>query len=81
MSSKLLLSNNNYDLDIFFGGEKIKCKKCFDIFSKTEYYTSCVINKISDAYNHEYDRDFEAEFAYFIKQINNQCNHKKCTIQ
>ena len=60
---------------------KIKCKRCYKIFSQTEYYKQCVVNKISDAHNGEYDRDLEAEFSYFISQINLQCNHFiKCEV-
>ena len=63
-----------------FWNNRIKCKRCYAIFSKTEYYKQCVINKISDAFNGEYNRDLEEEFEYFIRQINLQCNHFKCLI-
>ena len=76
-----IYSKVNFDHDIFFRVEyKIKCKKCFDIFSKTELYQMYVIEKITEAYNHEYDIDLENQFKFFIKQINNQCHHSKCTI-
>ena len=61
--------------DIFFDN-KIRCRKCYKIFCQTEYYKQCVINKISDSYNNEYDSDLEREFKYFIEQINKQCYHK-----
>lgn len=74
------MNTQNYIVtDIWFSNQ-IKCKKCYKIFSQTEYYKSSVINKISDAYHGEFDRDLEAEFEYFITQINLQCRHFKCVI-
>lgn len=65
--------------DLFFDN-RIRCRQCYKIFSQTEYYKNCIINKISDAYNNEYDSDLEREFSFFIAQINNQCYHRKCFI-
>jgi hypothetical protein len=78
-----MLSKNIKDhiiTDLWFDN-RIKCKRCYATFSQTEYYKQSIVNKISDAYNGEYDRDLEAELSYFIKQINLQCNHFiKCVI-
>lgn len=65
--------------DIFFNN-RIRCRKCYAIFATTEYYKQCIVNKISDAYNKEYDADLEKEFEYFIRQINIQCHHSRCII-
>ena len=74
------MDSNYYPMTNIFFDNKIKCKKCYKIFSQTEYYKQTIINKISDAYNKEYDSDLEREFTYFISQINLQCNHSKCSI-
>jgi len=74
------MNSQNTEITNIFYFNKIKCKQCYIIFSQTEYYKQSIINKISDAYNGEYDHDLENEFKYFIKQINLQCRHNKCII-
>lgn len=63
-----------------FWDNKIHCKRCYIIFSQTEYYRQMVTNKISDAFNGEYNRDLEEELKYFVTQVNLQCNHTQCVI-